>query len=60
MLTLMKQILVIVKDVEGKPLLRTVVSSTKSTVLVASDDALERIKSGDPNILPVGQHAGAP
>lgn len=50
----MKNELVLVRDAEGKPLVRHVFDANERVVFVASDRALELIQAGDPNIYAVG------
>lgn len=50
----MENLLVLVKDVEGHPLVRTVCKVTPGVVFVASDAVLKRMEAGDENAFPVG------
>lgn len=49
----MNRELVVLRDAEGKPLLRPALECTAAAVLVASDDALKRIEAGDQTIFPI-------
>lgn len=45
---------VLVRDVEGQPLVRMVCKATETAVFVASAAALLRMEAGDQNCWPVG------